>query len=47
MAAPPMTVVETSRFLKDTASLLSDGERGDLVAFVGANPESGQIIPET
>lgn len=28
MAAAPMTVVETERFLKDTKLLMSDAERG-------------------
>ncbi len=42
-----MTVIETARFLKDTKSLLSDSEREALVMFVGANPEAGEIIPET
>jgi len=43
----PMTVVETARFLKDVKPLLSQSEREELVAFVGANPEAGEIIPET
>jgi hypothetical protein len=47
MAGVPMTVVETERFLKDAGSLLSDSERAALVAFVGANPEEGKVIPET
>lgn len=47
MADAPMTVVETARFLKDAKPLLSDGERADLVALIGANPEAGQVIPET
>ena len=42
-----MTVVETERFLKDAKLLMSDTERAALVAFVGANPEAGEIIPET
>lgn len=42
-----MTVVETARFLKDARPLLSDRERAELVAFIGANPEAGQVIPET
>ncbi len=45
MAAAPMTVVETERFLKDIRPLLSDSERAEMVAFIGANPEAGQIIP--
>jgi hypothetical protein len=28
-------------------TLLSDSEREELVAFVGATPEAGEIIPET
>ncbi len=47
MAVTPMTVVETARFLKDAKLLMSDSERDELVVFVGANPEVGEIIPET
>ncbi|HLK62381.1 MAG TPA: type II toxin-antitoxin system RelE/ParE family toxin [Bryobacteraceae bacterium] len=43
----PMTVVETARFLKDMKPMMSDSARGELVAFLGANPEAGEIIPET
>jgi hypothetical protein len=42
-----MTVVETARFLKDAKPLMSDSKREDLVVSVGANPEAGEIIPET
>jgi len=41
-----MTVVETERFLKDVRPLLSDAERAELVAFIAANPEAGEVIPE-
>ena len=47
MAGAPMTVVETVRFLKDARPLLSDCERADMVTFLGAHPEAGQVIPET
>ena len=47
MAAAPMTVVETERFLKDMKPLIGDAQRADLVAFIGANPEAGKIMPET
>jgi hypothetical protein len=47
MADAPMTVVETAEFLKQAARLMSDSEREELVAFVGANPEAGEIMPET
>jgi hypothetical protein len=47
MADVPMTVVETGEFLRKAGQLMSDAERADLVLFVGANPEAGQIVPET
>src|SRR3974377_1400772 len=47
MTDTPMTVVETARFLKDAKLLMSDSERGELVVFLGANPDVGEIIPET
>jgi hypothetical protein len=42
-----MTVVETERFLKDARSLMPESERLELVAFVAANPEAGDVIRET
>jgi hypothetical protein len=47
MASAPMTVVETGEFLKRAKPLMSDWERAELVAFVGANPEAGEVIPES
>ena len=47
MAEPPMTVVEIAEFLKHATRLMSDSERESLVAFVGANPEAGEIMPDT
>jgi len=44
MAGAPMTVVETAEFLKHAAQLLPDLDREQLVAFVAANPEAGEII---
>lgn len=42
-----MTVVETPFFLRKAAGLLADEERLLLIAFVGANPEAGDVIPES
>jgi hypothetical protein len=42
-----MTVVETERFLKDAQPLMPEWERAELVTFVAANPEAGDVIPET
>jgi hypothetical protein len=47
MADAPMTVVETGEFLRKVGPLMSDAELGNMVASVGANPEAGEIIPET
>ena len=47
MAVAPMAVVETAEFLKHAKPLMSDSERAELVAFVGTNPEAGEIIPGT
>lgn len=47
VVAAPMTVVETGEFLKQAKPLMSDLQRAELVAFVGANPRAGEIIPET
>jgi len=42
-----MTVVETGEFLKRSGPLMSGSERAELVAFVEANPEVGEVIPGT
>jgi mRNA-degrading endonuclease RelE of RelBE toxin-antitoxin system len=47
MSAAPMTVVETPFFLRKAADLLNEEERSELVVFVGANPDVGDVIPET
>jgi hypothetical protein len=47
MADAPMTVVETDEFLRKAKALMSDTEREELVAFLGANPEAGRIVAET
>src|ERR1035438_1391750 len=45
MSAAPMT--ETPFFLRKAADLLNEEERSELVVFVGANPDVGDVIPET
>ena len=42
-----MTVVETPGFLRDAAAVLSDQETTEVVSFLAANPEAGDIMPET
>jgi mRNA-degrading endonuclease RelE of RelBE toxin-antitoxin system len=41
-----MTVVETPFFFRKAALLLGDEKRSELVAYLGANPEAGNVIPE-
>jgi hypothetical protein len=42
-----MTVVETAEFLRTSKPLMSESQRADLVAFIGANPQAGTIMPGT
>jgi len=39
-----MTVLETPFFIRKAAGLLTDGERERMIAFVGANPEIGDVV---
>jgi hypothetical protein len=43
----PITVDETVRFLKDADRPMPESERTELVGFIAANPEAGDLIPET
>ena len=43
----PMTVVETPGFLRDAAAALTEEERTELVSYLAANPEVGELMPET
>jgi hypothetical protein len=42
-----MTVAETDQFLRDAGHLMPEIERMELVAYIAANPRSGDLIPET
>ena len=42
-----MTVIETPGFLRDAAAELTDEERTEVISFLAANPEAGDIMPET
>ena len=47
MQRPPITVVETVRFLKDADRLMPESDRSNLVGLIAANPDAGDLIPET
>ena len=42
-----MTVVETPGFLREASSALTDDERTEMIAYLAANPDAGDIMPET
>jgi hypothetical protein len=42
-----MTVIETPGFLRDAASMLTNREQIDVISFLAANPEAGEIMSET
>ena len=44
MLSVPMTVVETPGFVRDASAALSDEERAEMIFFLAANPEAGDII---
>jgi putative transcriptional regulator len=42
-----MTVVETPGFLRDATAALSAEERTEMISFLAANPDAGDIMPGT
>lgn len=42
-----MTVVETPGFLREAAAALTESERAELVSYLAANPEAGDIMSRT
>ena len=44
---PFVTVVETPEFLTRIDKLMTNGERGQLIAYLAANPTAGDLIPGT
>ena len=43
----PMTVVETPAFARESAAVLTEEERNELIAYLAADPEAGDVMPET
>jgi hypothetical protein len=42
-----MTVVETPGFLRDAAAAMAGNERAEVVSYLAANPEAGDIMADT
>ena len=47
MTTKPITVAETLPFLRQAAGLWGEEERNAFVDFIAANPEAGDVIPDT
>ncbi len=47
MATVRMTVVETPTFIREASAVLDEVERAQLISFVAANPEAGDLMPGT
>ena len=47
MTTRPIAVAETLPFLRQAASLWGEDERNAFVDFIAANPEAGDVIPDT
>jgi hypothetical protein len=47
MSTRLITVAETLPFLRQAASLWSEDERNAFVDFIAANPEAGDVIPDS
>ena len=47
METVPMTVLETPFFLRKATGLLTEDERDQLVTFLAATPDAGDLISET
>lgn len=44
---PPMSVVEMPEFMDHVRAILTEADRVDLLAHLGANPELGKVVPGT
>lgn len=47
MADRLLTVAETKLFIRQASDVWSDAERNSFIDFIAANPEEGDVIPDT
>ena len=47
MRKRPITVAETSLFVRQAADIWSDEERTEFINFIALNPERGDLIPHS
>jgi hypothetical protein len=47
MAGRLITVAETPLFVRQASSVWDDAEREAFVSFIAANPEAGDLVPDT
>jgi hypothetical protein len=46
MPKPPISVVETTAYLRKAEQIMTEDERMSVVDLVAADPECGDLIPE-
>ena len=44
---PPMSVVELPEFMDHVRAILTEANRSALLAYLGTNPEAGELVPGT
>lgn len=47
MPGDMITIAETALFVRQAEKIWDEAEREGFVSFIAANPESGDVIPET
>jgi hypothetical protein len=47
MLTRPITVAETSVFLRQAAQVWSDDEHAEFINFIARNPDAGDVIPQS
>ena len=47
MAVRLITVAETPLFIRQAATIWDDDEHSEFVIFIAANPEAGDVVPDT
>jgi hypothetical protein len=47
MLTRPITVAETTVFLRQAADVWTEEERTEFIDFIARNPEAGDLIPQS
>ena len=47
MRTRPITVAETTAFIRQAAGIWTERDRAEFVDFIARNPEAGDLIPQS